>query len=162
MEGMEGILMILAILLVLVGIAGTILPALPGTPLVFLGLLVAAWAEGFDKVGWFTLVVLALLTILSIGVDFLSSTYGAKRVGASWWAVTGALVGTVLGLFFGIPGLILGPFVGAVLGEYLTRRDWVQARKAGFGAWLGFILGTAGKLALTFAMLGIFVLAYVM
>jgi uncharacterized protein YqgC (DUF456 family) len=161
MNGMENVLWLLAILLVVVGVAGTVLPALPGTPLVFLGLLTAAWADDFQKVGWFTLVVLAVLTLLSFAIDFMASSYGAKRVGASWLAMAGAVVGTIVGIFFGIPGLLLGPFVGAVAGEYLTRRDWTQARRAGFGAWLGFILGTAGKLALTFAMVGLFALAYV-
>jgi|SRR5215216_4842104 len=156
----EPILMLLAVVLVVAGVLGTVLPALPGTPLVFLGLLVAAWAEGFQKVGWFTLAILAILTLCSLAVDFMASSYGAKRMGASWLAMAGAAVGTLVGLFFGLPGLIFGPFVGAVLGEYLTRRDWEQARKAGLGAWIGFILGTAGKLAVTFAMLGVFVFAY--
>jgi len=156
----EPVLMLLAVALVVVGVIGTVLPALPGAPLVFLGLLLAAWADHFQKVGWFTLLVLALLTILTFVVDFMAASFSAKRVGASWLALAGAAVGMIVGLFFNIPGLILGPFLGAMLGEYLARRNWAQARRVGFGTWLGMLLGIAGKLALIFTMVGIFVLAY--
>jgi uncharacterized protein len=158
---MSVLLWVLAVVVVLVGIAGTILPALPGTPLVLLGLVLAAWADGFQKVGWFPLTVIGGLTVLSLVVDFAATSLGAKRVGASWLAVAGATVGTIVGLFFGLPGLILGPFVGAVLGEYLARRNRDQALKAGFGTWVGILLGTAGKLALVFMMVGVFVFFYV-
>lgn len=138
------------------------LPALPGAPLVFLGLLLAAWAEGFEKVGWFTLVVLGALTLLTFAVDLFAASLGAKRVGASWLALAGAGAGMIVGLFFSLPGIILGPFVGAMLGEYAARRNWAQARKAGFGTWLGLLVGIAGKLTLIFTMVGIFALAYVL
>jgi uncharacterized protein YqgC (DUF456 family) len=153
-------LWIVAILLVLAGIAGSVLPALPGVPLVFAGLLLGAWIDHFQKVGWFTLVVLGLLTLLSFAVDFLATSMGAKRVGASKWAVAGSALGTLAGLFFGIPGLILGPFLGAVAGELIARRGQRQAVRSGFGAWVGLLVGTAGKLALIFAMVGIFLTAY--
>jgi uncharacterized protein YqgC (DUF456 family) len=153
---------IVAILLVLAGIAGAVLPALPGVPLVFVGLLVGAWIDHFQKVGWFTLVVLGLLTLLSFAVDFLATSMGAKRVGASKWAVAGSALGTLAGLFFGIPGLIFGPFLGAVAGELIARRGQRQAVRSGFGAWIGLLVGTAGKLALIFAMVGIFLTAYML
>ncbi|HSN88299.1 MAG TPA: DUF456 domain-containing protein [Thermoanaerobaculia bacterium] len=159
---MTTLLLLLGGLLVLVGLAGTILPALPGTPLVFVGLLVAAWAEGFEKVGWIILTILALLTLLSFAIEIMATSLGAKRVGASWKAMLGAGIGTIVGLFFGIPGLLLGPFIGAVLGEYIALRDWGQAGKVGFGTWLGLLFGTAAKIALSFAMVGIFVAAYVL
>ena len=162
MTDMTSLLLLLGGLLVLVGLAGTILPALPGTPLVFVGLLVAAWAEGFEKVGWITLTILALLMILSFVIEIMATSMGAKRVGASWKAMLGAGIGTIVGLFFGIPGLLLGPFIGAVLGEYIALRDWKQAGKIGFGAWLGLLVGTAAKIALSFAMVGIFVASYVL
>jgi uncharacterized protein YqgC (DUF456 family) len=93
-------------------------------------------------------------------VDFAATSLGAKRVGASWMAVAGAAVGTIVGLFFSLPGLILGPFVGAVLGEYLARRNRDQALKAGIGTWIGIMLGTAGKLALICMMIGVFAFFY--
>lgn len=156
-----GLLWILAVILVLVGLAGTVLPALPGAPLVFLGLLLAAWADGFQKVGWFPLTLLGILTAGTFAVDFLATSLGAKRVGASYLAIGGAVVGTIAGLFLGIPGLLLGPFVGAVVGEYIARRDLRQAGKVGLGTWLGLVLGTAAKLGLIFLMIGLFVFAYV-
>ncbi|MFY9819937.1 MAG: DUF456 family protein [Thermoanaerobaculia bacterium] len=157
---MENPLWLLAAILVLVGIAGTVLPALPGAPLVFLGLVCAAWTDGFQKVGWVTLSILAVLMVLTFVVDFLASRWGAKRAGASWLALLGAFLGTIVGLFFGIPGLIFGPFLGAVAGEWLAVRNLRQAGKVGLGTWLGMILGVGAKLALVFAMVGIFALAY--
>lgn len=158
--GMETLLLLLGAILVAVGLAGILLPALPGTPLVFVGLLLAAWAEGFEKVGWFPLTILGILTVASLVVDFLATSLGAKRVGATWKGMAGAAVGTIAGIFFGIPGLLLGPFVGAVLGEYISQKDWNRAGKVGLGTWLGLIFGTAAKIALAFAMLGVFVAAY--
>ena len=153
-------LFIAGLVLVVVGLAGTVLPALPGTPLIFAGLFLAAWSEGFTKVGWFPLTLLAILTALSIAVDFAATALGAKRVGASKGALVGAAAGSVVGLFFGLPGLILGPFIGAVAGELVARRDLLQAGKAGLGTWLGLLLGTVAKLALAFTMLAVFVTAY--
>jgi uncharacterized protein len=160
MELTPALLWLLAVLLVLVGLAGTVLPALPGAPFVFMGLVVAAWIDDFQKVGWITLGVLGLLTLLTAVVDFVASTAGAKKVGASPRALAGAAIGTVVGLFFGIPGLILGPFAGAVIGELTVHRDLVRAGKVGLGTFVGLALGAAAKLALTFAMIGIFVAVY--
>jgi uncharacterized protein YqgC (DUF456 family) len=137
-----------------------VLPALPGTPLVFAGMLVAAWADGFTKVPVWVIVILGLLTAVSMAVDFFSSTLGAKKAGASRLAILGAAIGTLAGLFLGFFGLILGPFVGAVAGEMIAGREWQAASKVGFATWLGLVVGTALKIALAFGMLGIFVLAW--
>jgi hypothetical protein len=157
---MTVLLWLLVVVLVVVGIAGTVLPALPGVTLVFAGLLLAAWVDGFEKVGWLPLVVLCLLTALSFVVDFAATALGAKRVGATRLAVVGAFVGTVAGFFLGLPGLILGPFVGATVGELISNRDLGRAGKVGLGTWVGMVFGTAAKLALAFSMLGIFAAAW--
>jgi hypothetical protein len=157
---MTVLLRLLVVVLVVVGIAGTVLPALPGVTLVFAGLLLAAWVDGFEKVGWLPLVVLGLLTALSFIVDFAATALGAKRVGATKLAVIGAFVGTVAGFFLGLPGLILGPFVGATVGELISNRDLGRAGKVGLGTWVGMVFGTAAKLALVFSMLGIFAAAW--
>lgn len=151
---------VLAGVLILVGIAGTVLPALPGLPLVFVGMLVAAWAGGFQQVGWLMLTVLGLLTVLSIGIDVLATAMGAKRVGASRLAVAGAMLGTVAGLFFGPVGLFVGPFAGALGGELIHARELGRATKVGFATWLGIIAGIVLKLGLAFTMLGLFALAW--
>ena len=150
----------LAVILVLVGIGGVILPALPGLPLVFAGMLLAAWAGDFQQIGWFPLVVLGVMTLLSVAVDFFATMMGAKRVGASRKALIGAMVGTFAGLFFGPIGLFVGPFVGALLGELWHGREIGQATKVGLGTWLGILLGIVLKLGLAFGMLGLFVFAW--
>jgi uncharacterized protein YqgC (DUF456 family) len=147
----------LAAILVLAGFVGVIAPVLPGAPLVFAGLVVAAWAENFQYVGMWTLIIIAVLLGLTYVVDAIASALGVKRVGASKQAMWGAVIGTTIGVFFGLTGILLGPFVGAVVGELLARRDVMQAGKAGVAAWIGFIIGTLGKLAIMFAMVGIFV-----
>lgn len=164
MSGMEGStwLMILALAMVAIGVAGSILPALPGVPLVFAGLLVAAWAGDFQRVGVVTLAALAALTVTSLVIDFAATALGAKRVGATKYAIVGAALGTVAGVFLGIPGMILGPFVGAVAGELLTHGKLEQATRAGVATWVGLLFGTLAKLALVFAMLGIFLAAWLL
>ena len=147
-------------LLVLVGIAGIILPALPGVPLVFVGLLLAAWGDGFNRVGWLPLVVLGVLTVISVIVDVISTIAGAKKVGASKLALIGSAIGTVAGLFFMPIGLFVGPFIGALAGEYMHGRQLGQATKVGFGTWLGIVLGVALKLGLAITMVGVFALAW--
>jgi hypothetical protein len=159
---MTPLLWVLSLLLVGVGLAGTLLPGLPGTPLVFGGLLLAAWADDFQTVGVGTVILLALLTIIAFGVDFVASSLGARRAGAGREALIGAALGTLIGVFFGFPGIVFGPFVGAVIGEFLARRSLEQAGRAGLGTWIGFILGTGVKLVLAFAMVGIFFLAYIL
>ena len=152
------LLWLLAALLIGIGFAGLILPAVPGIPLVFAGLVLLAWAENFAYVGWLTLTVLGVLALVSYGVDFLAAAWGAKKFGASPRAVAGAALGVVAGLFFGLPGLVLGPFAGAVIGEFSRRASLRVAAHAGVGATLGLLFGTLLKIALAFAMLGVFVL----
>ncbi|MEL1264175.1 DUF456 domain-containing protein [Pseudoxanthomonas putridarboris] len=150
----------LAVLLILVGIAGVILPALPGLPLVFAGMLLAAWAGDFQQVGWVALVALGLLTLLSIAVDVFATAIGAQRVGASKKALLGAVLGTFAGLFFMPIGLFVGPFAGALLGELWHGRELRQAAKVGLATWLGIVLGVVLKLGLAFAMVGLFLFAW--
>jgi uncharacterized protein len=147
----------LAGILVVVGFVGVIAPVLPGAPLVFLGLVVAAGAEHFQYVGWTTLSICAVLLGFTYVVDLVASALGAKRVGASKRAMWGAAIGTTVGVFFGVPGILLGPFVGAVVGELFARRSVAQAGRAGVAAWIGFVVGTLGKLAIMFTMVGVFV-----
>ena len=149
---------VLAIILVIGGMAGLVFPVLPGAPVLYAGLFVAAWAEDFNYVGAKALIVLGVMTILTYAVDFLAGAFGAKRFGASRRAVIGAMLGAIVGIFFGIPGILLGPFMGAVLGELSNRPNLKAAGLDGIGATLGLALGVAAKLTLAFAMLGIFIL----
>jgi uncharacterized protein YqgC (DUF456 family) len=156
------LLWLLAGVLIALGLAGLILPVLPGIPLMYAGLVLLAWAGDFVQVGWVTLTLLGALTLLSYGLDFLATALGAKRFGASSRAVAGAALGAVAGLFFGLPGILLGPFVGAVLGEFSRKATLRDATRAGMGATLGLLFGALLKLALAFTMLGVFVLAWLL
>lgn len=147
---------IIATLIVISGLIGVVVPALPGIPIMLAGLVLAAWSTGFDPVGWGTIGVLAALTALSVLIDFLAAAFGAKRQGASPRAFWGATLGAVVGLFFGLAGIVLGPFIGAVAAELTSGRGAQQAGRSGYGVWIGLILGTAAKLAIAFLMLGIF------
>jgi uncharacterized protein len=152
----------LAGILVLVGLAGTILPMLPGVPFVFGGLLIAAWIGDFQRIGWPTITILAILTALAIVVDFVATLLGAKRAGASKLALLGAAIGSIVGLFFGIVGIFVFPFVGAVIGEYLQHQKLGNAGKVGVATWLGLLFGALAKLALALTMIGVFAVAYAM
>ena len=156
------ILYLIAALCIALGIAGIVLPALPGIPLVFLGLLLAAWADGFVHVGWPVLAVLAVLTVLSFVVDILATVVGAQRVGASRKALWGTFIGSIAGLFFMPVGLFLGPLLGALLGEYWHSRELGRSTKVGLATWLGILLGMALKVALLVAMLGLFAFAWLL
>lgn len=142
------------------GLLGVLLPALPGLPLLFAGLLLAAWTDDFAHVGWLPLTVLGALTAVSLLIDFLASIYGAQRQGASGKALGGSLIGSVVGLFFLPIGLLVGPFVGAWIGEYWHSRTLGKATRVGIGTWLGILLGTATNLALGLCMLAVFALAW--
>ena len=150
---------VLATTLVVVGLIGIVLPALPGTILIFLGLLLAAWGDGFSRVGVGTLVVIGVIAAASYAVDFVAAALGAKHLGASPRAMAGAALGTLLGLLFGLPGLIVGPFLGAVIGELTVHHDLARAGRAGVAAWIGFAIGMAVKVALAFSMIAIFLAA---
>ncbi|MBL8525979.1 MAG: DUF456 family protein [Betaproteobacteria bacterium] len=150
----------LAGILVLVGLAGTILPALPGVPFVFGGLLIVAWLGEFQRIGWPTLTILAILTAFAVLVDLLASLLGAKKVGASKLALLGAAIGSIVGIFFGLIGIFVFPFIGAVIGELIARKEMGQAAKVGVATWLGLLFGALAKLALALTMIGVFVIAY--
>ena len=151
---------VVAALLVVVGLLGTVMPVLPGALLVFAGLFVAAWADGFAHVGKVGITIIAALGLLSAGADFVGSIMGAKRVGASPQALVGATLGGVVGLLFGIPGIILGPFAGAVGGELLAKGRIAQAGKVGIGTWLGLLAAAVLKVVIAFLMIATFVAFY--
>ena len=156
---MTFVLWLLGAALVVVGFAGIIFPALPGTVLIFVGLLIAASADGFERVGVWPLLLIGVIGVVSYAVDFIAAALGARGVGASPRAVFGAAFGTLLGLPLGLPGVIFGPLVGALVGEWSAHRDWRRAGRVGMAAWIGFLIGTAVKVALAFSMVAIFFMA---
>ena len=158
---MTAVLWLIAGLMMAVGIAGTILPAIPGATLVFGGIALAAWADGFTRIPAWVVIVAGLLAALTWVIDFMAAAAGAKRVGASGWAVVGAAAGTIAGIFTGFVGLIFLPLAGAALGEFAAKRDLIRAGKVGVATWVGLLIGTAAKVAIVFAMLGLFAIALV-
>jgi len=160
MEPATLLLWLLSLLLVLAGLAGAVLPLIPGAPLVFAGLWLAAWIDGYARVSGLTVAMLGILVVLALLTDLVAAALGAKRVGASPRAIAGAALGTLAGLFFGLPGLLLGPFVGAVIGELTVRPGVDRAARVGIATWIGLLFGTLAKLALSLAMVGVFALAY--
>lgn len=158
---MEVTLYILGVLALVAGLAGLVLPALPGAPLLVAGVVFVAWAGHFQVIGWGTVIASAILGGLILAVDALGGVLGARAFGASRWAVIGSGVGVVVGLFFGIPGIILGPALGALAFEYWKDPSLPKAAKAGVGALVGFVVGTVAKIALAFMLLGLLALALV-
>jgi uncharacterized protein YqgC (DUF456 family) len=155
------LLWLLAVVVVIVGLVGVVLPGLPGHVLILAGLVLGAWAEDFTRVGMPTLVVLGVLAVATYVIDFVAAVLGARRLGASTRAMTGAALGTLFGMFMGLPGIIVGPFLGAVLGELTVQADLIQAGRAGVAAWIGFAVGAAVKVAIAFVMIGVFLAAMV-
>jgi len=151
----------LSVGLILAGLAGTVLPALPGTLLVLGGIALGAWIDDFQRVGWVALTSVTVLAILSWVLDYASGVLGARRAGASPQAVTGAAIGTVLGIFMGFVGVLFMPLVGAAVGEWLARRDQLGAMRVGIATWIGLMLGMFAKIVLAFVMIGIFVVALI-
>ena len=159
---MTVLLWLVVVALIVAGIAGTILPALPGTILVFAGILLGAWIDGFTRIPVWLLVAFGVLTALAWAVDYFAAIAGAKRVGASRLALIGAAIGTLAGIFTGLWGLLFMPLVGAAIGELIAQRDLRRAGKVGIATWIGLLLGTAVKVAIVFAMVGAFVVALVL
>lgn len=156
---------IVAVLLIVAGVAGTVLPMLPGVPLVFAGLLLAAWHGGFDKVSILTMVIIGAIAALAWAVDFFASMVTAKKAGASKYALWGAGIGALVGIMGGIPGLIIGPAIGATIGELITHKDTTKATTSkattvGIAAGLGFVLALVIKIVLVLTMLATFAYAY--
>jgi uncharacterized protein YqgC (DUF456 family) len=157
-RGVEILLYVLGVLALLVGIAGVILPAIPGSALLVAGAVLVAWAEGFTRVSGLTVGACVLLGALIWAVDLAAGILGAKAFGASKWAIIGSGVGLLVGLFLGLPGIVLGPAVGALAFEYARDPNFEKALRAGVGAFLGFVLGSAVKVALAFVLVGVLLL----
>lgn len=139
----------LLVALMVVGVVGAVVPGIPGTSLILIAILVWGLVQGFSSVS-VALPVTIIVLLLSVGIDFLASYWGAKQAGASKWGQIGAIVGLVLGFLgllpalpFGGPllGILLGPLLGALVGEYLYQRDLKLALKAAVGIVVGSLIG---------------------
>jgi hypothetical protein len=156
---MTTLLWIVAVAMIVIGVVGTVLPALPGAVFVLGGIALAAWIDGFATISGWTVGAVAVLAALAFAADYVAAMLGAKKAGASRLAVAGAAIGTIVGVFTGLVGVLFMPLVGAAIGEFIADRDMARAGKVGIATWVGLLLGTAVKVALVFTMVGIFVAA---
>src|SRR5258705_3984021 len=148
-----------AVILFAVGMIGTVLPVFPGTIIILAGALVHRMMLGPEKsIGWGTIAVLVLLTVVSYALDFLSGYFGARYFGATKWGMVGALLGALIGIFFGLFGLFVGPVIGAVAGEFIAGKRMIDACRAGWGSLLGNLGAMMGKLLIALVMITIFFL----
>jgi uncharacterized protein YqgC (DUF456 family) len=156
-----GILLdVIACALILLGLAGAIVPTVPGIPLIFIGVWLIAAVDHYHHLGYGWLIGIAAIGAVGLTTDLLAGVLGVKQVGASRQAVAGALLGTVVGLFFGLPGLLLGPFLGAVLGELAAGSSILRSTNVGIGAWLGLLFGTIIKLVSSLMMVALWGVAW--
>ena len=146
----------LVVLLFAGGLVGSVVPALPGVVLILAGAGLHALATGFDPIGPGRLAILGLLTVVAYALDYAAGTLGVKRFGGSGWAVAGAVVGGLVGLFFGLPGLLLGPLVGALGAEYAYTRQINTSARAALGTVVGLLVGAVAKIGIGLAMIGLF------
>ena len=187
----EGTLLVVTLVAMFVGLVGSVLPALPGVTLIFISALVYAYFTGFEVVGGWTIALIGLFAALALVADFIGTSYGARRFGASNWGTAGGAIGGIVGalaglLFFGIGslfGLILGSVGGVFLGEYLRRRrqgapepgseqprvqparsdqgEWRRTGRAAGGVFVGYLIAAVAQGILGLASVIVFVLALI-
>lgn len=154
---MELLWWLATIVLFAVGLIGTVLPVVPGTTIILAAVIVHRLMVGAGKsVNWWIVAVIALLALGSYGIEFAAGYFGAKRFGASKWGSLGAMIGALIGIFFGLPGIFIGPIVGAIVFEFLRGRRLIAAGKAGWGTLLGNLGGILAKLLIAIAMIVLF------
>lgn len=153
-EEIIGLSVTLLVMLLAFGIS--IIPGFPGPPIVLAAATVHRLCFGQHGVSGLMLICLALLAAGSVVLDYVASSYGAKRFGATWRGVLGAFLGGVVGIFFSLPGIIVGPFLGALALELLGGYKIDKASRAGLGATLGMFAGVVGKCVICAVMIGLF------
>ncbi len=187
----EGTLLVVTLIAMFVGLVGSVLPALPGVTLIFISALVYAFSTGFEVVGGWVVALIGLFAALALVADFVGTSYGARRFGASNWGTAGGAIGGIVGalvglLFLGIGslfGLILGSIGGVFLGEYLKRRrqgstssdtdeprvrparteggDWRRTGRAAGGVFVGYLIAAVAQGILGLLSVIVFVLALI-
>ena len=162
------VLQTVAIVVMGLGLIGSVLPFMPGGALIFAGALLWSWADGFAHVGAFLLVVLAVIAVGAEASDWVLSSMSARKAGATWKTIAGALIGGLIGGGLGtgvipVVGSMLGAAIGAVLGvvilEYAQRKDWAVAWATARSYCLGSLIAVGANLTLCLLMIAIFAIA---
>ncbi|GAB4464001.1 MAG: DUF456 family protein [Burkholderiaceae bacterium] len=156
---MTTLLWVLAVAMIAAGVVGTVLPVLPGVVLVFGGIALAAWIDDFARISGWTVGALAMLAAIGFVVDYVAGALSAQRAGATRLGLLGAALGTLAGVATGLWGLVFMPLAGAAIGEFIAHRDALRAGRVGVATWIGMLAGAVVKLAIVFAMVGVFVAA---
>ena len=157
---MTALLILLALLLLALGAAGTVYPALPSLPLMFGGAWLLAYAQDYQVIGEVSLWLVFAVAAVGLATDYVAGLLGAKYTGAGKSALWGAFVGSIVGAFMMPAGLLLGPLLGAALGEFADKRSLFLAGKVGLGALAGFVAGTAAKIGAAVAILLVLLVRY--
>ena len=143
----------------LIGLAGVVIPLLPGTTLILLGIIVHKLLLP-DALSWMVIGWIAAVWALSVIVDFAGVIVGTRLFGGSKWGMAGAGGGAFIGMFFSLPALLLGTFLGAAAAEkFVAQKTGKEALLAGVGATAGFLLSTVGRLACAVVMIALFLYA---
>lgn len=151
---MNALVLIITLIIIVLGIAGTFLPVLPGIPLIFAAIAAYGWYEGFQLVTPRYLVIMGGLAVLSLFIDYLATYWGAKHFDSSKSGLYGAVLGCVAGLFVFPPlGLLVCPWLGAIIGELIQGNNWDKALRSGTGAVIGLFSGIAAKIIIGLGML---------
>jgi uncharacterized protein YqgC (DUF456 family) len=158
--GVSPALLVLGVVLVVLGVAMLAMPIAPAIGIIFAGVAAIAWADDFVRIGWWTLGVLLVFTVIGSLADNVATLFGARKAGASGWGVAGAAIGMLVGLPFGLPGIIAGPALGAFAAELFRNPDLRRAGMAGLGGLFGFVLGIVARSFFGLLIVGIAALAY--
>src|SRR5512133_108836 len=134
------ILLIMGIFFMIAGIIGCLVPVFPGRPRSFIGLLLLHFTR-FGNFSTATLLTLAILAVIVSILDYIVPVWGTKRFGGSKYGMRGATVGLIIGFFLGPMGIIIGPLIGAFVGERILKEDLGYAFKAGLDSLIGFLTG---------------------
>lgn len=141
------VLIILGCIFIIIGIIGCIIPGVAGPPFSFLALILLSIAKKWEPFSVLFLILMAALTIVITGLDYIIPAAGAKKFGASRYGFWGAVIGMIIGIIYVPPfGLIIGAFIGAFVGELLIGKQSYDALKAGWGVFMGVMLGILLKL----------------
>jgi uncharacterized protein YqgC (DUF456 family) len=149
----------LILLLMLVGLCGTLIPLLPGTPIIVAAAVLHHFVFGARGASWSTLLALGLMMLVSLALELVSGSVGAKYFGATRWGAIGGILGAIVGIFYGPVGLFLGPLAGALAGELLGGKGLLPAGRSTWGTLLGTVAGMAGKFVIGVVMIGWFLVA---
>ncbi len=151
------VLLLLCYLLLIIGIIGSVLPAIPGPPIAWIGLLLFYLIPGME-INYWVLGITGFFTLLVVVLDYVIPAQGTKKFGGSKYGVWGTNLGLIAGLFFPPLGFVIGPFLGAFVGEILFNpKQQNRAFKAAFGSFLGFLTSVFMKLMFCFVLLGLVV-----